>query len=76
MEPLEAISTDLTHLSYQKGTAIHSKVVQGSVFGHRRDRKFAPRCGEQTTDRLEELRQEFENTIVHSDQDSVYTSYD
>lgn len=83
VEPLEAISTDFTQLSYQKGTAwlmltvdIHSKVVLGSAVGHRRNRELALACWEQTTDRLEDLGQEVEGTIVHSDQDAVYTSYD
>ena len=80
--PLEALSTDFTQLEYEGGSAwlmltvdIHSKVALGWAVGPRRNRELALECWEQTTERLDKLGSGTEGLIVHSDQDSVYTSY-
>ena len=82
---LEALSTDFTELVYADGSKkawfmatvdIAGKWVPGWALGPARNRKLARRCWEKTLRSCERIGIDVEGMIVHSDQDSVYTSYD
>ena len=82
---LEALSTDFTELTYAGGSKkawfmatvdIAGKWVPGWSLGPSRNRKLARQCWEKTLRSCESVGVNVEGMIVHSDQDSVYTSYD
>lgn len=84
-EPLEVFSTDFTELRYAEGARkahlmavvdVGSRCALGWAVGPSANRKLALRCWEQVRARLAALGQPLEGTILHSDLDSVYTSYD
>jgi len=82
--PLEAFSTDFTELSYANGNRkaylmavvdVESKYACGWALGSNADRELALRCWERVRDRMSALGLSLNGTVVHHDQDSVYTSY-
>jgi transposase InsO family protein len=82
---LEVFSTDFTELSYAEGTRtahlmavvdVGSRCALGWAVGPSANRKLALQCWEQVRARMTALGQPLEGTILHSDLDSVYTSYD
>jgi len=84
-KPLEVFSTDFTQLSYAEGARkahlmavvdIGSRCALGWSVGPSANRELALRCWKQVRARMTELDQPLEGTILHSDLDSVYTSYD
>jgi len=84
-EPLEVLSTDFTELIYAGGQRkahlmavvdVGSRCALGWAIGTSADRKLALRCWERVRARMAGIGQPLEGTILHSDLDSVYTSYD
>jgi len=84
-EPLEVFSTDFTELAYASGQRkahlmavvdVGSRCALGWAVGPRANRKLALRCWERVHARMGALDHSLEGTILHSDLDSVYTSYD
>lgn len=82
---LEALSTDFTELLYAGGSKkawfmatvdIAGKWVPGWALGPARNRELARKCWEKTLQSFRGIGMDVEGMIVHSDQDSVYTSYD
>lgn len=82
---MEAFSTDFTELSYAEGARkahlmavvdIGSRCALGWAVGPSRNRKLASRCWKQVRARMAQLGRVLDGAILHSDQDSVYTSYD
>ncbi len=83
-DPLEAFSTDFTELSYANGNRkaylmavvdVESKYTCGWALGSSADRELALRCWERVRERMATLGIPLAGTLVHHDQDSVYTSY-
>jgi transposase InsO family protein len=83
--PLEVFSTDFTELAYAEGQRkahlmavvdVGSRYALGWAVGPSANRTLALRCWEQVRARMAGLGQPLEGTILHSDLDSVYTSYD
>ena len=84
-DPLAVFSTDFTELSYAEGARkahlmavvdVGSRCVLGWAVGPSRSRMLASRCWEHVRQRMTQLGCTLHGTILHSDQDSVYTSYD
>lgn len=84
-EPLEVFSTDFSELSYAEGTRtahlmavvdVGSRCALGWAVGPSANRKLALRCWERVRARMATLGQPLEGSVLHSDLDSVYTSYD
>jgi transposase InsO family protein len=84
-EPLEVFSTDFTELHYAGGARrahlmavvdVGSRCALGWAVGPSANRKLALRCWERVHARMGALDHSLEGTILHSDLDSVYTSYD
>jgi len=84
-DPLEVFSTDFTELSYAEGTRkahlmavvdVGSRCALGWAVGPRANRELALRCWKQVRARMAALGQPLEGSVLHSDLDSVYTSYD
>ena len=81
---LEVLSTDFTELHYAGGTRkawfmalvdIVGKWAPGWAIGPRRNRELALECWQQTRESFEDIGADLGDTIVHQDQDSVFTSY-
>lgn len=81
----EALSTDFSELQYAGGTRkayvsvyldIGSKFVPGFAVGPSANRSLALEAWARTKRSLEEYDTTAHGVIVHSDQDSVYTSHD
>jgi transposase InsO family protein len=90
-DPLEVFSTDLRaeisahELSYAEGARkahlmavvdVGSRCALGWAVGPSANRELALRCWEQVRARMAGLGQPLEGSVLHSDLDSVYTSYD
>ena len=84
-EPMEILSTDFTELSYAEGARkahlmavvdVRSRCALGWAVGPSANRALALRCWKRVRSRIAEIGHTFGGTILHSDQDSVYTSYD
>lgn len=84
-EPLEVFSTDFTELRYAEGARkahlmavvdVGSRYALGWAVGPSRGRELALRCWKRVRARMAALGQSLEGAILHSDLDSVYTSYD
>jgi hypothetical protein len=84
-DPLEVFSTDFTELCYAEGARkahlmavvdVGGRCALGWAVGPSTNRKLALRCWEQVRTSIAELGQTLKETILHSDLDSVYTSYD
>jgi transposase InsO family protein len=84
-KPLEVFSTDFTELGYAEGTRkahlmavidVGSRCALGWAVGPSANRELALRCWKRVRARMAGLGQPLEGTILHSDLDSVYTSYD
>jgi transposase InsO family protein len=84
-DPLEVFSTDFTELAYASGQRkahlmavvdVGSRCALGWAVGPSANRELALRCWEQVRARMAALGQPLEGSILHSDLDSVYTSYD
>jgi transposase InsO family protein len=82
--PLEAFSTDFTEVRYGGGNRkahlmavvdLESKFVSGWAVGPSANRELALRCWDRVRERMSALGVELDGTIIHHDQDSVYTSY-
>jgi transposase InsO family protein len=82
--PLEAFSTDFTEIRYANGSRtahlmavvdLESKYACGWAVGLSANRELALRCWERVRERMSVLEAELDGTIIHHDQDSVYTSY-
>lgn len=83
--PLEIFSTDFTELRYAEGTRtahlmavvdVGSRCALGWAVGPSANRWLALQCWEQVRARMARLGHSLEGAILHSDLDSVYTSYD
>lgn len=83
--PLEVLSTDFTELKFGGGgrkawlmamVDIETRWVAGWAVGPSANRPLALRCWERARDSLSALSGDLSGTVVHQDQDSVYTSYD
>jgi putative transposase len=81
---LEVLSTDFTELRYAGGSKkawfialvdIVGKWAPGWAIGPRRNRQLALECWQQTCESFDDLGMNVTETIVHQDQDSVFTSY-
>jgi len=84
-EPLSVFSTDFTELAYASGQRkahlmavvdVGSRCALGWAVGRRANRTLALQCWKQVRARMAALSQPLEGRILHSDLDSVYTSYD
>lgn len=84
-EPLEVFSTDFTELCYAEGQRkadlmavvdVGSRCALGWAVGPSANRELALRCWEQVCARMSGIGRSLEGTLLHSDLDSVYTSYD
>jgi transposase InsO family protein len=84
-EPMEVFSTDFTELAYAGGTCkahlmavvdVGSRLALGWAVGPSANRELALRCWEQVRTCMAGLGQPLEGSVLHSDLDSVYTSYD
>jgi putative transposase len=84
-EPLEVFSTDFTELVYAGGQRkahlmavvdVGSRCALGWAVGPSANRTLALRCWERVHARMAALGRPLEGTTLHSDLDSVYTSYD
>jgi transposase InsO family protein len=82
--PLEVLSTDFTELRYSEGQRkaylmtmldVGSRVALGWSVGPSPNGALARTCLERARRRTNDLQRNLQGTIVHSDQDSVYTSY-
>jgi len=87
--PLEVLSTDFTELRYSEGQRkaylmvmldVGSRVALGWSVGPSPNGELAMQCFEYARRRMNDLREDLElknlqGTILHSDKDSVYTSY-
>jgi len=82
--PLEVLSTDFTQLQYDGGTRtawlmamvdITSRWVPGWAVGASANRELALECWSMAKDSLIDIGTDVSGLIVHSDLDSVYTSY-
>jgi transposase InsO family protein len=78
-------STDFTELGYASGQRkahlmavvdVGSRWALGWAVGRRANRTLALQCWEQVHTRMAALGQPLEGRVLHSDLDSVYTSYD
>lgn len=83
--PLEMLSGDFTEVSYANGSRTawlmalvdpESRLVAGWATGSARNRRLARRCFKQVIQTYEALGVPLSNTIIHQDQDAVFTSYD
>lgn len=83
--PLEMLSCDFTEIRYANGAKrAHfmamvdpaCRWVPGWATGESANRALALRCWQWATERLGEAGVDAAGLVVHSDQDSVYTSYD
>lgn len=81
---LEAFSTDFTEVRYANGNRraylmavvdLKSKYVLGWAVGPSANRDLALCCWERVRKRMTALGAELQGSIIHHDQDSVYTSY-
>jgi putative transposase len=84
-EPLEMFSTDFTELRYAEHARkahlmtvvdVGSRCALGWAVGPSANRELALRCWKRVRARMAALGKPLEGTILHSDLDSVYTSYD
>jgi len=84
-EPLSVFSTDFTELAYASGQRkahlmavvdVGSRCALGWAVGPSANRALALRCWEQVRARITGLGQPLEGSVLHSDLDSVYTSFD
>lgn len=84
-EPLAVFSTDFTELRYAGGQRkaylmavvdVGSRCALGWAVGPSANGELALRCWEKVHTRVARLGQPLDGTILHSDQDSVFTSYD
>ena len=84
-ELLEALSTDITELVYREGSSkaylmayidVAGKSVLGWALSRRADRHLALAAWSNAKTKLTRLGRTSEGVIVHSDQDSIYTSHD
>lgn len=83
-EPLEVFSTDFTEVRYAEGRRkaylmavvdVGSRYALGWAVGPSANRELALRCWDGVRARMNAFDQSLEGTIIHSDLDSVYTSY-
>jgi len=83
-DPLEVFSTDFTELAYAEGQCkahlmavvdVGSRYTLGWAVGPSADRELALRCWERVRARMSRIGRSLEGTILHTDLDSVYTSY-
>ena len=81
---LEVLSTDFTELRYAGGPRrawfmalvdIVGKWAPGWAIGPRRNRELALECWRQTRESFGDINLDLADTVVHQDQDSVFTSY-
>ena len=84
-EPMEVLSTDFTELRYAEGARkahlmavvdVRSRYTLGWAVGPSANRALALRCWKHVRSRVAEIGHMLGGTILHSDKDSVYTSYD
>jgi len=84
-KPLEVFSTDVTELHHAEGARkahlmavvdVGSRCALGWAVGPSANRELALRCWEHVHARMGALEHSLEEIILHSDLDSVYTSYD
>jgi transposase InsO family protein len=84
-DPLEVFSTDFTELHYAEDARkahlmavvdVGSRCALGWAVGPSANRELALRCWKQVRARMAALGQPLEGSVLHSDLDSVYTSYD
>lgn len=84
-EPLEVLSGDFTEVEYANGSRKawlmammdpESRLVAGWAVGSSRNRRLARTCFKQVQRTYDRLDVSLPGTIVHQDQDAVYTSYD
>jgi len=84
-EPLSVFSTDFTELAYASGQRkahlmavvdVGSRCALGWAVGPSANRALALRCWKQVRTRMTGLGQPLEGSVLHSDLDSVYTSFD
>jgi transposase InsO family protein len=84
-EPLDVFSTDFTELAYASGQRkahlmavvdVGSRCALGWAVGPSANRTLALQCWEHVHARMTRLGQPLERRVLHSDLDSVYTSYD
>lgn len=84
-EPLEVLSTDFTELKYADGSRkaylmafvdVAGKLVPGWALSRHADRQLALKAWKQAKATLSLLGRSAAGLVVHSDQDTVYTSYD
>jgi putative transposase len=81
--PLEVFSTDFTELVYGRGQKaylmavldLRSRYVVGWAVGQRANRELALQCWEKVRGHMSELGCGLSGSIIHHDQDAVYTSY-
>ena len=83
--PLEVLSGDFTEIRYANGSRKawlmamidpESRLVTGWAVGSSRNRRLARTCFKQVQRTYDRLEVPLSGTIVHQDQDAVYTSYD
>lgn len=83
-DPLEVLSTDFTELRYAGGTRkawlmamvdVESAWVPGWAVGPSANRRLALECWHSVRDAYQGVEAKLAELTVHSDQDSVYTSY-
>jgi transposase InsO family protein len=83
--PLEVLSGDFTEIEYANGSRKawlmamvdpESRLVAGWAVGSSRNRRLARTCFKQVQQTYDRLDVPLSGTIVHQDQDAVYTSYD
>jgi transposase InsO family protein len=82
---LECLSTDFTEIQYDNGSRkawmaayidVNSGWLAGWAVGSSANRDLAGGAWDHVLRRFEQLDREIAGTVVHSDQDSVYKSYD
>jgi len=83
--PLSVFSTDFTELAYASGhrkahlmavVDVGSRCALGWAVGPSANRELALRCWKQVRTRMTGLGQSLDGRVLHSDLDSVYTSFD
>ena len=83
--PLELLSADFTEVLYDQGRRkahlmamvdVASSLACGWAVGISANRELALQCWEKVKRTFTELGRDLAGTVVHTDQDSVYTSFD
>jgi len=83
--PLECLSTDFTEIKYDGGNRkawlmayldVNSGWLAGWALGRSANRELALEAWEQVENAYEQMDRQIAGTVIHSDQDPVYKSYD